>query len=175
MGVEHLKGKRSGRPRGSKSAPPWKRDALWVYRNFSKADAEPPSSFAARLLAQAREQPDRLLTALALLDGPAGRSSGRHPDQDSPVRKTGGPASGRLSDGVQNDVGGVKTFSLPVAGPVAWMMGHPEPGWMSRLPDGCEVLSVVLNRTRRRIVLTVRHSSFPAVPDGQPVPLEQCD
>src|SRR5436309_9031086 len=71
MGLEHLNGKRTGRPRGVKSAPRWQRDVRWVYRNLGNAGARPPSELARRLLALALEHPDRFVACLAHLESPA--------------------------------------------------------------------------------------------------------
>jgi hypothetical protein len=159
MSVAHLEGRRTGRPRGSRSTPPWKRDALWAYRHHDDRDAVPPSEFARRLREQAWERPDLLLAALALLDG-------------QPSREEVGGAEIRTAD---EPTDGVMRLSVSMAGLVAWAQGHPEPLWMSRLPEGCDVAGVVLNRARRRIVLTFRHNSFPAVPGGQPVAVVECE
>jgi len=67
MGVEHLQGKRTGRPRGSKSRP-WVRALGWAYRNMDKPDAEPPTPLAARLLALARADMAAFLRCLAALE-----------------------------------------------------------------------------------------------------------
>jgi hypothetical protein len=159
MSVAHLAGKRTGRPKGVKSTPPWKRDALWAYRHFDDADAVPPSEFARRLRDEGRERPASLLAALVQLDGQSGRENAAGPEVlagDAPAR-------------------GVMRFSVPVAGLVNWAMGHPEPLWLSRLPEGCDFKSFVLNRARRRIVVTLRHTSFPAVPPDHPVPVVECE
>jgi hypothetical protein len=66
--VAHLEGKRTGRPKGSKTTPPWVRDALWAYRNLDKPDLKPPSLLAGLLLAMGREHPDRLVLLLDALD-----------------------------------------------------------------------------------------------------------
>ena len=125
-------------------------------RNIDKPDAEAPSQFARRLRDQAGQQPVAFLNALVLLDGQ------RH----DVVPEQGHAAQAK---------GGVRRLSVPVAGLVAWAMGHPEPGWLAKLPPEVEVVNVTLNRARRRVVLTLRSGSFPAVPEGQPIPLEQCD
>src|SRR4051794_18617252 len=68
MGIEHLKNKRTGRPRGSKSAPPWRRDLLWAYRHLGEEDVVPPSPRAAIWLTLAREHPERFLDCLVRLE-----------------------------------------------------------------------------------------------------------
>jgi hypothetical protein len=156
--VLHLDGRRTGRRPGSRSTPAWEKAARWAARNLDKDDAVPPNEFARCLRDQAKEQPISFLTAMALLDG-------RRPAQPPEHGGTGVPKGGMR----------MRRLSVPVSGLASWAQGLPEPAWLSRLPDGCELLGVVLDRTRRRVVLTVCHDSFPAVPDGQPVPVERFD
>src|SRR5437879_3382853 len=59
MSVDHLKGRRSGRPKGSKSTPSWVRATAWAMRNVAKPDAVPPSEQAAYYVKLAREDPVR--------------------------------------------------------------------------------------------------------------------
>jgi hypothetical protein len=67
MGVQHLEGKRSGRPRGSKSRP-WLRALRWACRNLHRPNAVPPTPLAEHYLALGRERPDQFLACLATLD-----------------------------------------------------------------------------------------------------------
>jgi hypothetical protein len=66
MGLQHLANKRTGRPRGSKTAPAWVRALRWAERNLGNPDAEPPSDLARLLLTLGREYPDRFMACLAL-------------------------------------------------------------------------------------------------------------
>jgi hypothetical protein len=52
MGLQHLEGKRTGRPRGSKTSPLVDRDVRWAYRNLGTPDAVPPSPLAGGLSTQ---------------------------------------------------------------------------------------------------------------------------
>src|SRR5438067_12975474 len=88
MGLEHLNGKRTGRPKGVKSAPRWQRDVRWVYRNLGNADAKPPSELAGRLLALAQEHPDRFVACLAKLDAAAPETERRA--EGAKARRPGG-------------------------------------------------------------------------------------
>src|SRR5260221_14723874 len=76
MGLKDVEGKRTGRPRGSKSRPPWIRAARWAIKNLDNPDAVPPTPLARRLVALGREQPESLVICLATLD-----ASGNKPDQ----------------------------------------------------------------------------------------------
>src|SRR4051812_10794613 len=68
MGLQDLVGKRSGRPRGSKTTPAWIRAARWAFDNLDNPDSVAPSRLAERLLALGRKHPDRLIVCLARLD-----------------------------------------------------------------------------------------------------------
>src|SRR4051794_37311458 len=69
MGVDHLIGRRTGRPKGVRSTPSWSRDVVWAYRHLGEADAVAPTALAGQLVALGREHPDRLATLLLQLDG----------------------------------------------------------------------------------------------------------
>jgi hypothetical protein len=51
--------KKTGRPKGSRNAPPGLRAARWAVRHLADEGAVPPTALAARMLAMAREEPDR--------------------------------------------------------------------------------------------------------------------
>ncbi len=175
MSVDHLADKRTGRPRGSKSTPPWVRDARWAYRHFADESAVPPSPFAARLVAQARVNPGTLLHALVVLDGPLAKGDTRPPDvacvDQAAARKRPVAPPATIAPG-----GGVRKFSVPLGQLVGWMFGHGEPAWMARhLPDTFEVVVVVIQRARRRAVLAIRSSAFTPTAEGEPVQTVECD
>jgi hypothetical protein len=68
MGLQHLAGKRTGRPKGSRSKPRWLRDLAWAEKNLGNPDAQPPSELARRLRDLGRARPDQFLACLALRD-----------------------------------------------------------------------------------------------------------
>jgi hypothetical protein len=71
MGVESIKAhQRTGRPKGSKTTPPWVRAVSWAERNYGKPGAVPPNALAARILQMAQERPDLFVKCCALRDGP---------------------------------------------------------------------------------------------------------
>jgi hypothetical protein len=78
MPLEHLQGKRTGRPRGSKSSSPLKRDLRWACRNLGK-DVEPPSDGAKFWSEMARNEPEKFVRALTELDAAITRSAGEKP------------------------------------------------------------------------------------------------
>jgi hypothetical protein len=98
MGVDHLQGKRTGRPRGAKTTPPYIRAARWAYENLDVADAVPPSPLAARLIAFWRKRPDRLVVYMATLDEMKRKADGRKRARRRP-RLKGAVAGAIVNDG----------------------------------------------------------------------------
>jgi hypothetical protein len=76
MAVEHLKDRRSGRPRGSKSRPPALRGLLWAARHLGR-EVEPPTPEARFWMDMARLEPARFVAALKALRDKAGVASRR--------------------------------------------------------------------------------------------------
>jgi hypothetical protein len=77
MGLKDLEGKRIGRPKGSKNAPPWTRAARWALENLDNLEAVPPSPLAGRLAALGRNHPDRLALLLNMLTEQGWKQEGR--------------------------------------------------------------------------------------------------
>jgi hypothetical protein len=98
MGMEHLEGKRTGRPRGSKSRPAWVRDVRWAHKHLGQSGATPPTPLAGLLLNLGCEHPDRLVACLALADPllPQAAQPERHAD-DTQLR-CGAGTNGRAPD-----------------------------------------------------------------------------
>ena len=96
MGLQHLEGKRTGRPRGSKTSPPLDRDVRWAYRNLGTSDAVPPSPLAGALLTLGREYPDRFAACLAALASIDRRE--RMATEPDKQRSTGGSPAATDSD-----------------------------------------------------------------------------
>jgi hypothetical protein len=67
MGIAQLQGKRTGRPRGSKSTSPALRGLLWASRHVGK-NVEPPTEAARYWLRLAQERPEAFVVALAALE-----------------------------------------------------------------------------------------------------------
>jgi hypothetical protein len=169
VSINHLVGKRTGRPPGSKSKP-WRRDLAWVLRNLDNEDAVPPSPLAARLLALAKDHPDRLVCCLMQLDA-QGRPDGvsvatQHQPHDG-NGQGGGPT---LPPGkVEAAPGRVKRFFVPWARLVECMRGVAEVA-VKDLDDGLELVGAEADVAHRGVWLTVRSGVFPEVPAGEPVP-----
>ena len=82
MNVAHLQGKRSGRPRGTKSTSPVARDLRWVARNLGK-DLEPPSPGAAFWAKMAHDEPDKFVSAVAALEAANTRTRDEEPKSNT--------------------------------------------------------------------------------------------
>ena len=85
MGVQQLEGRRTGRPKGSRTQA-GKRAVLWTVRHLAEPDARPPSPLAERLLAQAQDRPDLLARLLIELERPVIQGDNCQPPA-SPARK----------------------------------------------------------------------------------------
>jgi hypothetical protein len=170
MGVEHLVGKRSGRPKGSKSRPPWVRDLLWAYRNLGKPDAVPPSPLAAGLAALGRERPEQLVACLALADG-----LGRQGQAADPGERTDGkPGDGAVPpppEAPTEPPHGLQRVSVPGEDLIAYLRGAPL-SWVRSVPHVFEVVGLSLENCglERRAVLTIRSPRLPPAADGEPIP-----
>lgn len=93
MPFDHLQGKRSGRPRGSKSSSPVKRDLAWASRNLGKDDVVPPTPGALFWLNLARHDPARFVDAVVAMDAATKRSGEQNrrsePQPSNPVARAG--------------------------------------------------------------------------------------
>jgi hypothetical protein len=169
MGVEHLHGKRTGRPRGSKSTPPWVRALGWAERHLGRPDVVPPSPLAAQLLALGREQPDKFLACLALRDA-RGQTTARGPEAVAPDERTAKLAGDKPRR--------VKTLVLPVAHLVMQLTGDGPIPFVRNLPrdfhlTGCAVKTVGTDWRgwpERVLRITLYSPTFPEVPPGAPIP-----
>jgi len=156
--VAHLQDRRTGRPRGARSAPAWLRAARWAHRNLGKPEAVPPSALAGRLLALGQEHPDRLAVCLDKLE--ATWELRAAPSNTGVVQDDHDDAWPRR----------VKTLTVPLKQLVLWMAGQAEPLWMASLPAAFEVAGCEVNTKRRQITLTIRSRAFEPVPEGSLAP-----
>jgi hypothetical protein len=161
MRVEHLDGKRTGRPRGSRSTPAWVRDLRWAGRHLGDPEAAPPSPLAGRLLAWGREQPDRFLACLAPRDA----------DAAAPPRFEERPAA-LAGDRPRR----VETLAVPLHHLVGQLVGSGPIPAVVNLPRGfavvgCAIATAVAGGApQRSLRLTVASAAFAAVPPGAPIP-----
>jgi len=147
------KGKKIGRPKGAKSAPPGLRAARWVRRHLGDEAAVPPSPLAARLLALAREEADRFALFLDQAEM-----------QARPWGGVGGPAQGASSRRVRK---------LVLSGRQAMDFWQgTRLSWMQALPPDLRVIEWRMTRPGHGggWVLTIESPTLSPVPEGQPVP-----
>jgi hypothetical protein len=76
MALEHLKDRRTGRRRGSKSRPPALLGLLWAARHLGR-EVEPPTPEAGFWMDMARLEPARFVAALKALRDKGGAASRR--------------------------------------------------------------------------------------------------
>ena len=159
MSLAHLEGKRTGRRPGSKSTPPWIRDARWAYRNLGRPGAEPPSPFAAALVALAREHPDRFLDCMLKADFVTKRVD--YEIDDEPPGDSAGSAI-TLPDRLAS-------VWLTATELICYLTGH-NPRWTVKLPEKFELVALKLDPARLGVFLIFRSPSFALVGVDQKIP-----
>jgi hypothetical protein len=176
MGVDHLQGKRTGRPRGSKTTPAWVRDLRWAERHLGRPDAAPPSPLAARLLALGREQPDKFLACLALRDARGRRAA--PPRGPAPPADLGPPGPAGCTPTPAGDrPRRVRVLVMPLEYLVSSLTGGGPVPRVRNLPAAFQVAECAAGwdreaggRWRRVLRVTLASADFPEVPPGAPVP-----
>src|SRR5262245_13862092 len=160
MGVEHLQGRRKGRPPGSKTTPRWRRDVEWVYKHLGDAEAKPPSELARRLLALAREHPDRLLRCLLQVDAAAHKPAATRGAEGAPAGGSGGlPGGGQERR--------LKKVTIPEARLFSFL--REGTGWVHDPPADAYVVRCEADTSQRKIRLFISSLTFPEVAQGEPV------
>ncbi len=149
MGVEHLEGKRTGRPPGSRNRKKWQVETAWAHRHIGD-DAPPPSPMAGLLRDLGREHPDRLIALVALDDG----QRAVKPVAPQPRRLM------RLS---------LRSAAVPLF--LAGVAGRHR----AELPAHFEVVKIEVDLKEERTVITVESEDLPAVADGAPVPTKRIE
>ncbi len=167
MGVDHLQGKRTGRPRGAKTPPPWVRAARWAYEHLDVADAVPPSALAARLVALGRKHPDRLAVCLARLDAMGHRTDRRNRGgNDARANGAGQTVGGILDDGQPRRLKQVTIREMDLFSPAR----HDSRVCVQNPPCGAHVVGCEVDTSRRRIHFFIRSEDFEVVEEGNPIP-----
>jgi hypothetical protein len=152
MPLEHLQGKRTGRPRGSKSSSPLKRDLRWACRNLGK-DVEPPTAGAKFWSEMARNEPEKFVKAVAELDAANGPS--RNKPDESQNRKPETYAGQRLK----------RTF-LAERDLLRLLRSFPGVD----IPIDSKVVGYALARDRDGVMLTISAPTFRKLAEGEPIP-----
>jgi hypothetical protein len=171
MGLKDLDGKRSGRRRGSKSAPQWVRDLRRAYKNLGKPDGEILSEGVRYWLAVARERPSEFAAALAQLD----RADSRKPEAND-------TAAGAVPSDRQANVNGATPVTLIAKRPLrvkklflsfdhlVKLIRGDLPLPVAHLPHNSRWTACDLDRVRKGLVLAIRSEAFPLVAAGEPIP-----
>ena len=160
MSLEHLQGKRTGRPRGAKSASPWRRDAIWAYRNLGRPDAQPPTALAGLLAALGREHPDRLAACLFLMEAPGDQAEPRKGETSEPQPNG--------SDSAGNPPRRVRNLFVDTPYLVRRLTGDGT-AIISNFPEDPDVVACAVDPSRGGIVLTLHSPMFPIVAEGESV------
>ena len=165
MGLEHLEGKRTGRPRGSKSTPPWVKAVRWASKNLDNPHAVPPSALAGRLLALGREHPDRLVACLANLY--AMEHQDEVPARASPPLPTPPDNSNGAAQALPAPQGPrkLRTVFVSVAD-LSKQLWH----YHTSIPSDARLVGCALDEARPGIVYTISSETFAPIPVGQPIP-----
>jgi hypothetical protein len=148
MGVEHLKDKRTGLPRGAKSAPAALRAARWASRHLRKPDAVPPSELAGALLGLGCQEPDRFAL---LLDSLEARVQGRKGSPPEPPRR-------------------LKRLTVPGESQIEWLTCQDEPDWLRSLPNGFAIEGCWVDMWGKQFTFTIRSRTFPPSRPASPFP-----
>jgi hypothetical protein len=83
MGVEHLQGRRSGRPAGAKSGSAVKRDMMRAYRYLRRPDGKPLPPGVAWWLEVARTQPEKFMDCLLKAESMGAKKPSSSTDRQS--------------------------------------------------------------------------------------------
>jgi hypothetical protein len=167
MAIEQLNGRRTGRPRGSRSPARWRRDLLWAYRNLRSEDAVPPTELAKRLLAMGREHPDRLFNCLVNMEAKTPRQRKRTA-QGAPLNGASDKASGLAYTGPPRRV---MTASISESHFLKFLRGDSKARvYEFDLPCDAHVVGFQADVSQRDFILVIQSESFPEVSEGQPIP-----
>ncbi len=169
MGLEHLEGKRTGRPRGARTKSRLRRDIQWVYRNLNKPDAQPPSAGAKLWQKLAREQPAMFLECVVRVDtGPAQEAESKVEGESSRLAVEPAGRLTRQSFGVNLPdrvrllfLGGQYLFYRLIRD------GNHK---VSNLPQDAHLVGCASDPTRDGVLLVVYSATFPPVAEDQVIP-----
>jgi hypothetical protein len=161
MAIEHLAKKRTGRPKGARSASPCIRDARWVYQHLGKPDAEPPSAFARLLLALARKRPDRFFACLVMLE--KGKVKASPSTRPAPLNDAGLV----VNDGPPRRLKKITVYERSL---FDYLRGERGPGGALDPPQDARVVHYGGSKSQRAIHLVLASVMFPEVATGEPIP-----
>jgi hypothetical protein len=166
MTTEVVERKKIGRPLGSQSAPKGLRMARWVSRHLGDEAAVPPSPLAARLLALAREEPDRFALFWDQAESQARSWTGRQAGSSATVGA--GPPDANGESAADRRLRNL-SLSMRQYGDLLHGVGW---SWIDALPERFRLVGTAFRRqgSALRAVLTIGAPTFSPVPEGQPIP-----
>jgi hypothetical protein len=168
MGVAHLEGKRTGRRKGSKTAPEWLRGLRWAIKNFGKV-AVPPTPAAAKWQAIAYEQPDRFMKCWAQYED---MQRDEKKDANGSIPK--GPERREEAGAVGVRMGEKPMRARSVFLPVAKLRPHIRLDRnaleLQNFPLDIRVIRCVLDPARGGLVIALSSAAFEEVPANHMVP-----
>jgi hypothetical protein len=173
MALKDLDGKRTGRPKGSRTTSRVRRDILWAYRHLGKPDAKPPSAGARLWAALAREHPARFLACVARLEGQPADAGQRNGTAHGPAGRAAGATDVWPNGGPVNGSGRplrVKRLFVPEQRLTQCLIGRH---WLriTNLPADCmRIVASEGDPARQGVWLTIASELFEPVAAGQPIP-----
>jgi hypothetical protein len=169
MGVEHLEGRRTGRPRGSKTTSRVRRDMMWAYHHLDDADVKPPSAGAKMWSDLARSQPGNFLSCLVSLETGTESKANSTGSLAEPNRKgdtaevqTVAPRNRKLPKRVRSFFMDFNHVLLRLT-----MDGIAV---VSNLPRGAHIVGCKADPSRDGALFLVHSDSYPPVPAGEAIP-----
>lgn len=162
MGVQHLDGRRTGRPRGTRSTPQWQRDMLWVARHLG-TDTVPPSPGARLWSSFATAHPDRFIACIIQLGTQEAKTGSRSSDRPEAAQAENRSAGVTGATNIAKPRRQHKTLTLK-KDRFQNMLLHQR----ASVPSDSKVVSVV--EQGDKVIITLFSETFPLVPDGQAVP-----
>jgi hypothetical protein len=167
MALEHLNGRRTGRPRGAKTRSRALRDIRWAYNHLGKPDAKPPSPGAKLWADLALSGPARFLTCVANLEA-AGESKGQGPGERQ-APEPGGPEAPTGNGSSAKPPLRIRKLFLDAQHLLLRLTGDGT-AWVSNLPRGAYIVGAQADPSREGIVFTLYAETFPPVTAGNAIP-----
>ncbi len=168
-GVAHLLGKRTGRPRGSRTAPKGLLAARWAMKRLDSEGAVPPSPLAGALLRLGREHPDRLA---ALVDELEAMARPEKSVNQPPAQTTTAPPAPVQAPLASTAPRRVRKLLLNQK-QLAQFWANAPVTWVQKLPENYKVVGDIEVRrslAHAQFILLLESEKFGPVAEGAPAP-----
>jgi hypothetical protein len=167
MALKDLNGRRTGRPRGSKSKSRVKRDMQWAYCNMDKANAEPPTAGAKMWLDLARSDQDRFLDYVVRLETIV---ETKHEGKVEPLLAYWNPdEAGDTQILNQGPAARVVKMFVPIEHALKYLRGEPVPP-IDNLYPSTRIVGCQMQNHGKGIILILTSWTFDSVENGEPIP-----